>query len=274
MPKENSKKETADVTIEQPVNVVKQDWMDDLQICLTFLTRIPVTGGLVISNPSLAQSTRFFPVIGALIGLIGVITVEVADLIGIPFEASVLIALLSMVLITGGLHEEGFAQTADTIFKRVENRDQRLDLIKNSNVGAFGILALIFSITLKWAALNSFSLGGAAVGIFIMAVISTGGLPILMRYMPQAEKDNLSPWTEQPGFDKATISVVLALIVSIFAVGFWTTCAILIVLVVVTGLASWFLMRLFSGTTSHLLGALQQISEICIILTIAVLNNE
>jgi len=274
MPKENSKKETADVTIEQPVNVVKQDWMDDLQICLTFLTRIPVTGGLVISNPSLAQSTRFFPVIGALIGLIGVITVAVADLIGIPFGASVLIALLSMVLITGGLHEEGFAQTADTIFKRVENRDQRLDLIKNSNVGAFGILALIFSITLKWAALNSFSLGGAAVGIFIMAVISTGGLPIFMRYMPQAEKDSSSPWTEQPEFDKTTISVVLALIVSFFAVGFWTTCAILIVLIVVTGLASWLLMRLFSGSTSHLLGALQQISEICIILTIAVLNNE
>ena len=256
------------------VDVVKQDWMDDLQICLTFLTRIPIPGGLIISKPSLGQSTRFFPVIGALIGLIGVIVLTIADILGLPFGGSVLIALLSIALVTGGLNEDGLAHTADTIARRAANIDHRLDILKNDHIGTFGILALIFAVTLKWAALTSFSYGEAAVSLFLMSVISTGGLPIFMRYLPNAEQNDLSDWDKQPEFDKATTSVVLALMASFFTVGFWVTTAIIIVLVGVTGLVSWFLTRLFGGTTGQLLGTLQQISEISIVLTIAVLNSE
>ena len=181
MAKKTSKGKVAEVVEEQPTLEVKQDWMDDLQICLTFLTRIPIPGGLVISNPSVAQATRFFPIIGSLIGLVGVIVATIADILGLPFEVCILIALLSMILITGALHEDGFARTADAISRRVENKEQRLEVFRDSHVGVVGILALIFAVAVKWAALATFSLGWALVGLFLMAVISRGGLPIFMR---------------------------------------------------------------------------------------------
>ena len=274
MAKKTSKKTANEVVEEQPIIEVKQDWMDDLQICLIFLTRIPIPGGLVISNPSVAQATRFFPIIGSLIGLVGVIVATIADILGLPFEICILIALLSMILITGALHEDGFARTADAISRRVENKEQRLEVFRDSHVGVVGILALIFAVAVKWAALATFSLGWALVGLFLMAVISRGGLPIFMRYLAPSAEDDHSKWLEQPEFDRSTVSAILALLVSFFAVGFWITIAIIIVLTIVTGLASWLVTSLFGGKTIHALGALQQLSEICIILTIAALGGD
>ena len=274
MAKKTSKGKVAEVVEEQPTLEVKQDWMDDLQICLIFLTRIPIPGGLVISNPSVAQATRFFPIIGSLIGLVGVIVATIADILGLPFEICILIALLSMILITGALHEDGFARTADAISRRVENKEQRLEVFRDSHVRVVGILALIFAVAVKWAALATFSLGWALVGLFLMAVISRGGLPIFMRYLAPSGEDDHSKWLEQPEFDRSTVSAILALLVSFFAVGFWITIAIIIVLTIVTGLASWLATSLFGGKTIHALGALQQLSEICIIVTIAALSGD
>ena len=149
MAKKTSKGKVAEVVEEQPTLEVKQDWLDDLQICLTFLTRIPIPGGLVISNPSVAQASRFFPIVGSLIGLVGVIMATIADILGLPFEVCILIALLSMILITGALHEDGFARTADAISRRVENKEQRLEVFRDSHVGVVGILALIFAVAVE-----------------------------------------------------------------------------------------------------------------------------
>ena len=274
MAKKTSKGKVAKVVDKQPAIEVKQDWMDDLQICLTFLTRIPIPGGLVISNPSVAQASRFFPIIGSLIGLVGIIVATIADILGLPFEVCILIALLSMILITGALHEDGLARTADAISRRVENKEQRLEIFRDSHVGVVGILALIFAVAVKWAALETFSLGWALVGLFLMAVISRGALPIFMRYLAPSAEGDQSKWLEQPEFDRSTVSAILALLVSFFAVGFWITIAIIVVLTIVTGLASWLVTSLFGGKTIHALGALQQLSEICIILTIAVLGGD
>ena len=93
-----------------------------------------------------------------------------------------------------------------------------------------------------------------------------------MRYIPPVKKDGTSSSTEQPEFDRATISLILAVIVAFFAVGFWPTISILIVLTVITGITAWWLKRLFGGHTGELHGALQQISEICVVLTIAALD--
>ncbi len=66
MAEEETKDTVPEVIEELSADKIKQDWMDDLQIGLTFLTRIPVPGGLILRNPSLAQSTLCFPFIGSL----------------------------------------------------------------------------------------------------------------------------------------------------------------------------------------------------------------
>ena len=273
MAEKKSEDLSPDVIEDQAAEEITQDWMDDLQIGLSFLTLIPIPGGLVISNPSLAQSTRFFPLIGAVIGIIGVVLALGTNLLGLPLGVSIIIALLSMALITGSLHEDGLIHTANTIAKGGVSREERLEILEGNQLGTTGILVLIFTVTLKWIGLSTVSVTEAIVGLFLMAVISRGGLPVFMRYMPNAKNDLTSMWVEQPEFDRTTISVVLSLMISFFAVGFLTTISIIIVLVVFAGGSSWLLTNFFGGKTSRVLGALQQISEICIILTITVLNN-
>ena len=138
-----------------------QDWIDDLQICLMFLTRIPVPGGLALSHPSLSNACRFFPVIGGLVGVIGAIVLAAADQLGLPQGVSVLLAVAAMVIVTGGLHEDGLSDTADGLGGG-SNKDRRLEIMKDSRVGAFGVIALVLIIGLKWAGLAALSIGPAA----------------------------------------------------------------------------------------------------------------
>ena len=272
MAEEETKETVPEVIEEQSAEEIKQDWMDDLQIGLTFLTRIPVPGGLILSNPSLAQSTRFFPIIGALVGFIGGVIILVADFFGLPLVASVIIALLSIILITGAKNEDGLAHTADVITKRGEDKEQQFEIIRDNQFGTTGILVLIFTVALKWSALSTTTPSQAIVGIILMTVISYGSLPLFMRYIPATEDDSLPIWNEQPEFDKITVSVVISLIISFFAVGFLPTLVIIIVLIIILGLASWLVIYIFGGKTRQVLGGLQQISEIFVCLSIAALN--
>ena len=245
-----------------------QDWMDDLQICLMFLTRIPVPGGLALSHPSLAQACRFFPVIGAIVGIIGAIVLAVADQLGLPQGASVLLAIAAMVMVTGGLHEDGISDTADGLGGG-SNKDRRLEIMKDSRVGAFGVIALVFVIGLKWAGLAALSIGPAALALFAGAVISRGILPLFMRYLPPAKDNGLSADAGRPGFDRVALSLGVTLVVALIGVGFWLTIGLAIVVALVTGAMSIWVKVKIGGQTGDILGTLQQLGEISVILTLA-----
>ncbi|MAI11796.1 MAG: adenosylcobinamide-GDP ribazoletransferase [Rhodospirillaceae bacterium TMED167] len=245
-----------------------QDWMDDLQICLMFLTRIPVPGGLALSDPSLAQACRFFPVIGALVGVIGAIVLAVANQLNLPQEASVLLAISAMVMVTGGLHEDGISDTADGLGGG-SNKDRRLEIMKDSRVGAFGVIALVLVIGLKWAGLAALSIGPAALAVFAGAVISRGVLPLFMRYLPPAKDDGLSADAGRPGFDRVALSLGITLVVAFIGLGFWLTIGVAIVVALVTGAMSFWVKIKIGGQTGDILGALQQLGEISVILTLA-----
>ena len=245
-----------------------QDWIDDLQICLMFLTRIPVPGGLALSNPSLSNACRFFPVIGSLVGVIGAIVLAAADQLGLPQGVSVLLAVAAMVMVTGGLHEDGLSDTADGLGGG-SNKDRRLEIMKDSRVGAFGVIALVLIIGLKWAGLAALSIGPAALALVVGAVISRGILPLFMRYLPPAKDDGLSANAGRPGFSQVAISLAITLVVAFIGLGFWLTIGVAIVVALVTGAMSFWVKVKIGGQTGDVLGALQQLGEISVILTLA-----
>lgn len=261
----SSKNQTAEV---QTSTGPGQDWMDDLQICLMFLTRIPVPGGLALSHPSLAQACRFFPVIGVLVGTIGAIVLAVADQLGLPQGASILLAIAVMVLVTGGLHEDGLSDTADGLGGG-SNKNRRLQIMKDSRVGAFGVIALVLVICLKWAGLAALSIGPAALALFAGAVISRGILPLFMRYLPPAKEDGLSADAGQPGFDRMALSLGITLIVAFISLGFWLTIGVAIVVTLITGAMSFWVKVKIGGQTGDILGAFQQVAEVSVILILA-----
>lgn len=245
-----------------------QDWMDDLQICLGFLTRIPVPGGPAVGNPSLAEATRFFPLIGMLVGAIAVVVLLLADGSGLPISVSTLLALIAAAVVTGGLHEDGLADSADGLGGGF-TKEAALEIMRDSRIGSFGVLALLFSVGLKWGGLSSMSVGGAALALFAAHTASRGILPLYMRYIPLARSDGLSADAGQPEFDRAALSLLIAAVVLFFIFGFWLTIGTFFVIAVVAGALVWWVNRRIGGQTGDILGALQQVTEIILILAAA-----
>ncbi len=120
-------------------------------VAVTFLTRLPVRSTRPASAEVRRRSLVYFPVVGA---LLGVATVGILWLAGLlwPLGLAVLVALLAEVLLTGGLHEDGVADCCDA-FGGGWTRDDVLRILKDSRVGAFGVLGLVFGIGLKAVAM-------------------------------------------------------------------------------------------------------------------------
>ncbi len=255
---------------------IYRDWTDDLRICLKFLTRIPLPSGRGVDAGAdagaemlpLAPATRFFPVIGMIVGAIGALILMAADWAGLPSAVSALLALAAIAITTGGLHEDGLADTADGIGGG-PSRLGRLEIMSDSRIGAFGVLALIFAVGLKTVGLAALGAGDAALTLFAAAAASRGFLPLFMRYMPNAKEDGLSVAAGRPEFNPVAIAAVIAAAVMLLSFGFWISLGAIVILGLVAGAMAYWVMRMLGGQTGDVLGAFQQVSEVTIILAVA-----
>lgn len=110
-------------------------------IALRFLTRLPVPFVRTLDPPALSEAMRMFPLAGALVGVVTGGSLVLSNLAGLPQFFSAALALAIAALVTGGLHEDGLADVADG-FGGGQSRDQRLEIMRDSRIGAYGALAL------------------------------------------------------------------------------------------------------------------------------------
>jgi adenosylcobinamide-GDP ribazoletransferase len=120
---------------------------------MQFLTRLPVPHLDGFQASELSRSARFFPLVGALIGSIGV---GVWWLSSMCFPPSVAVGLMmsASLLLTGAFHEDGFADVCDG-FGGGRTRDAVLSIMKDSRVGAYGAIGIAMMLGLKWSILAS-----------------------------------------------------------------------------------------------------------------------
>jgi adenosylcobinamide-GDP ribazoletransferase len=126
--------------------------MQGFLIGLQFLTRLPVRTENVLPR-EIARSYYFYPVIGFLVG-IGAVALRRILFMAFPGSFSIVIVLAFLVWISGGLHEDGLADVADAMGGGW-TREERLTIMKDSRIGAFGAAILILMLLAKYAALTS-----------------------------------------------------------------------------------------------------------------------
>ena len=122
----------------------------DARAAVAFLTRLPV-GATELTAARLSKAAPWFPAVGLLVGGVMAGTRALAGLALDPMPATVL-ALLAAVLVTGALHEDGLADAADAMGAHA-TRERKLAILRDSRVGAYGALALIFSVAFAIATL-------------------------------------------------------------------------------------------------------------------------
>lgn len=247
-------------------------------LALQFFTRIPVTGRLAdwvgFSPAMLRASAAHFPGVGWLVGLVaaggyGGLMALLPDSVYAPLLAAVLSTVLT-VLLTGGFHEDGLSDVADGLGGG-GTREQVLDIMKDSRVGAFGVLALALALLTKvalLALLGDLDVELACAALFGAHVVSRYlplGLIRLLPHVGDTARSKSKPLADQIGtagllVASAWLLAALALLQWLYPEVPWL--AGLAAAVLAAFWLGWRFARRLQGYTGDCLGATQQVCEI------------
>ena len=240
----------------------------DLRTGLAFCTRLPVTAP---QAANLAQAAWTFPVVGAVVGALGALVYWVADGLGLPPFVSATLAVAATALVTGCLHEDGLADTADG-FGGGGTKARKLEIMRDSRSGAYGVVALLVTVLLRVGAIAALAGPGLAAAALVAAHAGARGvLPLFMRAVPKAREDGLSVGAGTPTTGAATVAALLGLLALMVCLG--AGAGLVAALLVVAGLIvlARLSLKQIGGQTGDVLGAVEQMSEILILLTAAAL---
>ena len=126
--------------------------MNSFWIGLQFLTRIHLVRQTVWTAEDFGRSTRFFPLVGLVLGICYAFAAWIlVSVLGMRALTAALLLILPL-LLTGGLHADGFMDTADGVFSGRE-RERKLEIMKDSRVGSFGVVSFVLLMFLRFALL-------------------------------------------------------------------------------------------------------------------------
>ena len=234
--------------------------LNDLKVALAFLTRIPINHGPQIS---LRRSAALFPLVGALIGLIGGLVFYLSSAI-LPPLVSASISILVTVAITGAFHLDGLADICDGLIGGW-NREERLKILKDSRHGTYGVAAISLQLILQVCLLSALS---PRDGLFTLIVLHTLSrlVPIFLMLIPATSgHDGMgASVSREIGAKEPLVGslITVLLIAPIMGLNFLLLSAILFLTLSIFAL--W-VIRKIGGMVGDAFGAGEQISETMIL---------
>jgi adenosylcobinamide-GDP ribazoletransferase len=249
--------------------------LSDFWFCVAFYTRLPVPG--VASRPltHFSHAVRMVPLAGSVLGAFAALILGVASMLGFPPFLTAPLALICLIMLSGALHEDGLADCADGFFGG-STRERKLEIMKDSRIGTFGVLALLLSVYLRGASLTLIageSLGLASAVLIGAAALSRTAALIPLAVLPPARDNGAGFAAGKPEPAAAAAAACLAIVFALAPVlaGAALTQA-LVAIALATG-AAYALVPLarkhIGGQTGDVAGAAQQLSEIAFYLAFA-----
>lgn len=235
-------------------------------LALGFFSRIPMPANLPYSPELLNRSSRYYTLVGWLLGGLVAGLFWLASLI-FSDSISIWLAMAFSLMLTGVFHEDGLADTADG-FGGAFARDKKLAIMKDSRIGSYGSAALVMALLGKYVLLIESS------DIFLAILIAyplsravSGTLIFDMPYVADLDTSKSKPLANQQSM--LDCLVLLMCCAPILLLVSWQTAILLAaVLVVVRQLLKAFFYRQIGGYTGDCLGAAQQVCELAIYATL------
>ncbi len=236
-------------------------------LALSFYTRLPYPQSL--DYKQLPQAVVYLPLIGWLVGGITALSFYLADLIW-PQTTAVILALIAGILLTGALHEDGFADVCDG-FGGGMDKQRIMEIMKDSHIGVYGVLGLLLMLMLKISLLVAMPAVAAPLVLLAGHSISRLSPLLLMRRYDYArgQDSKASGAVYKPSLQELDFATVIALlpllllpILSVLAV---------IPLLLSSALLGRYFYRHIGGYTGDCLGASQQVAETVFYLSVSAL---
>ena len=233
--------------------------MNSFLIGLQFLTRIHLVKQTVWTAEDFGRSTRFFPLVGLVLGICYAFAAWLLlYALGIR-SLTVALLLILPLLLTGGLHADGFMDTADGVFSGRE-RARKLEIMKDSRVGAFGVVSFVMLMFVQFALLSDMAWPLLVPALFVMPIIGRLAMVLAVACFPYAREDGMGK-TFADMADRSTV-VIAALTTAVLVLpwGVLATAA----LVLGTLFALFFcrtMTNILGGVTGDVYGAATVLTE-------------
>ena len=235
-----------------------------LRASAIFFTRLPLPSLPALLPDDEHRATAYWPLVGAGIGaaVAGACWLAAQAL---PAGAAVGLALAAGILLTGALHEDGFADVCDGLGGG-HTRERALEIMRESRLGVYGVIGLVMLIGLKWQAMTSLPPAALPGALIAAHTLSRGGALAMTLALPYARSDgrtaqrmSIRPDTRRAGFAACSLLALFLLAPAAWpaclaaAASVWASCFL------------WFRRRL-GGYSGDCLGATQQLGEAAILL--------
>ena len=241
--------------------------IDQILLCIGFLTRIRVRLPADLPEDALPRAVWAFPLAGVAVGLLSAVSMLVSIRLGIPAAAAAIIALATSILVTGALHEDGLADTADGLGGGSDSA-AKLAIMRDSRIGSYGVLALLVCFGLKAVALTTL----AGYGGWALIACHSGaraGLPLLMWLLPLARSGGAAASFGKPGGVPAAASLTIGVLILFGCLGLDRGLLALVGAALGTIVIGRLARRQIGGYTGDILGAAEQLAETAILLAAA-----
>lgn len=240
-----------------------------LLLALQFLTRIPMPDIGLLSEAQVGRSLLWYPLVGGLLGLLLVLVQQLLHLM-LPQQWWVQAALLLVlwVALTGGLHLDGLADSADAWAGGLGDRERTLALMKDPTCGPAAVVWVMLALLLKaalLAALLPLLADGRSLWLLWPLLLARAGVPLLLLTTPYVRPGGLGEALARQLPRRAVVNLLLLLGVLGAGLG-WTA-----LLPLLLGLALWWGLRhlmlaRIGGTTGDTAGALVELLELALLL--------
>ena len=242
----------------------------DLIAAIRFLTVIPIPWGRPQSPQAVGRSQAYFPLVGlglglALVGLDQGLGRVLAD------APRAWLLVLALAALSGGMHLDGLADSADGLLgAQGQTPERRLAIMRDGRVGAYGVLALIAVLSLKWSAVLSLPVGVRAEALLLAPCLGRATVVVGTTAFPYARRAGLGLAVNQAARGS---TLVVAGAIALGAAGAllgWGGLVIATIVVTATALAvgAWATRRL-GGLTGDVYGALVEVTEVMTLLLVA-----
>lgn len=251
---------------------------DELRFFLTalgYFTRVPLPRRLAewvgFAPHYLNAAARYFPLIGLLVGVAGAMVTLAAWLLWSP-SVAVVLGMAATLLLTGAFHEDGLADCIDA-FGGGYRREDVLAIMHDSRIGAFGAIALVVALLLKWQLLVSIG-ESAGVEVLLMVLVGAHGASRAMAITFLATHDYVRPEGKakpvaQRLAGTALLFALVCGVVPLMGISLPLAAVTLVVLAILrAALGAYFVSRI-GGYTGDCLGMAQQLAELSIYLVAA-----
>ena len=214
----------------------------------------------------------FYPLAGVVIGGLSALGFYLLSLL-FPKPLALWLTIGLLVLLTGGLHLDGFSDTLDGIGCR-GTREKILDVMKDSRVGAFGVLGLLLLIVSKYLALDQMSGPAVPYALILTAVMGRGSMVLVCFHSPYARAAGglAKPFTENLGTGELVVASGSALGLALLLAGLKGAVLFLGMGVFSLGYRFFFLKKL-GGVTGDTLGAANELNELLCLLLMVILEK-